>query len=100
MHGWEPIGASIEREKYSGGSLSPFQGCPLREVLLGGMVVDPVSTWEENEIEEGATVSLQFDDPWEGTLKGHSKDVDSLASLGEGRLASGSMDKTIQTWNI
>ena len=62
MHGWEPIGASIKREKYrNGGSLSPFRGFPLREVLLGGMVVDHLSSaWEENEIEEGATVSLQL----------------------------------------
>ena len=98
VHGWEPIGASMEREKY-GGSLAPFRGCPLREVLLGGMVVDPLSTWEANEIEEGAKVSLQFG-PWEGTLEGHSDGVSSVASLGEGRLASGSGDKTIKIWNI
>ena len=70
VRGWEPIGASIEREKYrSGGSLSLFQSCPLREMLLGGIVLDPLSTWEEEEIEEGATVSLQFG---ERTLEGHS----------------------------
>ena len=100
MRGWEPIGASIEREKYrSGGSLSLFQSCHLREVLLGGIVLDLLSTWEANEIEEGATVSLQFEPPFHGTLKGHTDAVRSLASLGDKRFASGSRDETIKIWN-
>ena len=102
MNGWEPIDASIEREKYRGGRLSSFQRWHLREVLLGEMVMDPLSsTWEENEIVEGATVSLQFDPPrWQGTLIGHwPRYVRSVASLGEGRLASGSDDCTIKIWN-
>ena len=46
-------------------------------------------------------MSLQFG-PWEGTLQGHchSRAVESLACLGDGRLASGSSDKTIKIWNI
>ena len=76
MRGWEPIGASIERETRR----------PLREVLFGGMVVDPVSsTWKANDIAEGATVSLQLE-PFKGTLRGHTDHVSSLASLSERRL--------------
>ena len=90
MHGWEPIGASIERETRRS----------LREVLFGGMAVDPVSsTWEANDIAEGATVSLQFDPPFVGTLGGHADDVFSVACLSDGRLASGSYDNRIKIWN-
>ena len=89
VHGWEPIGASIERETRR----------PLREVLFGGMVVDPVSsTWMANDIAEGATVSLQFE-PFKGTLRGHTDRVRSVAFLGEWRFASGSYDNTIKIWN-
>ena len=102
MHGWEPIGASIEREKYRGAFNRVLSPGALREVLFGGIVLDPVTcscSWEANQIEEGATVSLQFDPPFEGTLEGHTDAVRSLAFLGEGRLASGSNDKTIKIWN-
>ena len=97
MLGWEPIGASIEQIR-CGGDLAHFQHHIMREVLFGGTVLDPLSTWEANEIEEGATVSLWFG-PFEGTLEGHSINVTSLAFLGEGKLASGSDDKTIKIWN-
>ena len=103
MHGWEPIGASIEREKYRGAFNRVLSPGALREVLFGGIVLDPVTcscSWEANQIEEGATVSLQFDPPFVGTLEGHTDVVRSLACLGEGKLASGSRDSTIKIWNI
>ena len=51
MLGWEPVDASIERET----------GRYLLEVLFGGMAMDSLSsTWEANDIAEGATVSLQL----------------------------------------
>ena len=34
----------------------------MREVIFAGIKVDWFSTWEANEIEEGATVSLIFND--------------------------------------
>ena len=103
MHGWEPIGASIEREKCRGAFNRVLSPGALREVLFGGIVLDPLSStcsWEANQIAEGATVSLQFDPPFQGTLKGHADTVRSVAFLGEGRLASGSYDHTIKIWNI
>ena len=55
MLGWEPISASIERETAAGRYLL--------EVLFDGMALDSrwhLSTWEANDIAEGATVSLQL----------------------------------------
>ena len=69
----------------------------VERVLHGGREVQSVR-WEETEVEGGAVVKVVW--LWTGVLKGHTGEVNAVASLGDGRVVSGSEDKTVRIWGV
>ena len=71
-------------------------------ILHGGQELRRVR-WEETGVEAGAVVRVEWVESWTveswtGVLEGHAGDVWAVASLGDGRVVSGSEDKTVRIW--
>ena len=96
VYGWEEVGASLERE--CGKQLRLHMGCEVgvRQVVFANEELQLAERWEELGIEGGAEVHVAWD--WWYVLQGHTGVVYSVASLGDGKLASGSHDMTVRVW--
>ena len=100
----QAVWASLERELAQAWS----QEGRVRALRYGGrdVVREDGLTWEALGVEDG-TVGLQVEWErvwtWTGVLEGLTGrvtgEVTSVASLGEGRVASGSYDNTVRIWS-
>jgi WD40 repeat protein len=87
-----------EQDKYWSPCLQTLEG---HEGIIDSMAFSRDGRWLASGSEEW-TVKL-----WDGnigvlvrTLEGHTRSVQSVAFSQAGRLASGSMDKTVRVWNV
>ena len=69
-------------------ALDEVKALQARERAAAEKAAKPVA---EEAVAEKAAASV-------ATLGGHTGDVNSVCSLGDGRLASGSKDKTVRVW--
>ena len=98
MKAWERVCESLFRELsvkwgYGYASTVSFAGRKLESMRL---------RWEEvgEQLEDGAVVMVEWHELFMLVLEGHTDIVYSVASLGDGRLASGSFDKTVRIWGV
>ena len=88
----EQVGSSLTRQCGTAG------WAPGR-VLYAGEEIELGLRWKEVGVEDGGVIDVEW--MWQlftGVLRGHSNLVTSVASLGDGRFASGSYDNTVRVW--
>jgi len=87
----EKIGSSVKRE---------LKAAVVLEVLFGGVHAFLDLRWEDLEVQDGATIYVNFLPPFAGVLEGHDDNVLSLVSLGNHRFASTGKDATVRVWSV
>jgi len=85
---WQSIQTSLKRD-----------GCALKKVMHGQEEITALSIrWEELSLVEGAVIDVEWGPLFVGLCEGHTEEVTCVASLSDGRVASGSSDKTVRIW--
>ena len=100
---WELVYTSLLRELAKENPALLNENWIVQKVLFAQIELTPKTTWEEEDITEGAVVKAVLSKAPPGslvaTLTGHSGTVFCLAPLPGGGVVSGSHDGTIRTWS-